>query len=95
MRALLLVFVLACGTKNSSPPTQPAPPPNQAGECVKSGCSGTVCTEPGNDVVTTCEFKPEYACYDSATCTRQSDGKCGWTQTPELAACLKNPPPAK
>ena len=37
------------------------------------------------DVITTCEYRPEYACYQSATCTAQADGQCGWTMTPELA----------
>jgi len=44
-------------------------------------------------MVTTCEMKPEYACYQNATCERQGDGKCGWTQTPDLTKCLANPPP--
>ncbi|HEU0029545.1 MAG TPA: hypothetical protein VFQ53_02845 [Kofleriaceae bacterium] len=65
------------------------------GECIKTGCSGTICTEPGKDVFTTCEMKPEYACYANARCAKQPSGACGWTQTPELAACLKNPPPLK
>ena len=39
-------------------------------------------------------FKPEYACYHEATCERQGDGHCGWTQTPRLTACLQNPPAA-
>jgi hypothetical protein len=43
-------------------------------------------------MVTTCEMKPEYACYQNATCERQGDGKCGWTQTPDLTKCLANPP---
>jgi eight-cysteine-cluster-containing protein len=71
----------------------PAPP--QTGDCLKTGCSGTICAEPGNDVMTTCEYKAEYACYQTASCVRQADGNCGWTQTPELQACLANPPPAQ
>jgi eight-cysteine-cluster-containing protein len=94
MRIALLLFLLACGSKGN-PPSQPsAPDPAPAaGDCVKSGCSGTVCTEPGNEMVTTCEFKAEYACYRDAACERQADGNCGWTQTPALTACLANPPP--
>jgi hypothetical protein len=46
-------------------------------------------------MVTTCEFRPEYACYRDATCERQADGTCGWTETPELTACLANPPPVE
>ena len=71
----------------------PEEPPPAGGECKATGCSGTVCSD--QDVVTTCEFKAEYACYRDATCTRQADGQCGWTQTPELDACLKNPPPVE
>lgn len=61
--------------------------------CAKGGCSGSLCIEEGQDVVTTCEWRPEYACYQNAQCERQSDGQCGWTQTQELAACLASPPP--
>ena len=95
MKYALLVsaFLFACGSK-STPPAEPSPdqPPATANDCVKSGCSGTVCVEPGNEVVTTCEYRPEYACYQDATCERQGDGSCGWTQTPELTACLASPP---
>ena len=59
-------------------------------DCRKTGCSGQVCSD--EDVTTTCEWRPEYACYRNARCERQSNGKCGFTQTPELAACLARPP---
>lgn len=93
---MLLVFVFACGGPKSPPPAQPddsgsAAP--AAGDCVKSGCSGTLCVAPDKEVVTTCEFKAEYACYRDATCERQGDGNCGWTQTPALTSCLASPPP--
>jgi hypothetical protein len=61
-------------------------------DCTATGCSGTVCAETTSDLVTTCEMKPEYACYRDAVCERQPSGACGWTPTPELAACLANPP---
>lgn len=57
--------------------------------CVKTGCSGQICADQSR--ISTCEFRPEYACYASATCARQADGACGWTQTPELVTCLANP----
>ncbi len=61
--------------------------------CVKGGCSGTLCAEEGGDgMMTTCEWKDEYACYQQATCERQSDGTCGWTETTELTSCLSSPP---
>jgi hypothetical protein len=59
--------------------------------CFVGGCSSHVCSD-RPDVVTTCEFRPEYACYRDATCELQADGECGWTETPELSACLANPP---
>ena len=54
--------------------------------CIKTGCSGQICSN--KDVITTCEFLPEYACYQNARCERQSNGSCGWTMTQELKDCL-------
>lgn len=82
-----------CGWEIRSCPSDPgAPSPTAGGECVRGGCSGTVCTEPGQTAVTTCEFRPEYACYQSAKCERQPAGACGWTETDALKRCLANPP---
>ena len=55
--------------------------------CKKTGCSSQVCSD--QDVVTTCEWRTEYECYQKAICERQRNGECGFTQTPELAACLR------
>lgn len=57
-------------------------------ECRPTGCSGQICSD--EDVVTTCEWTQAYACYQNATCERQINGKCGWTQTADLALCLDN-----
>jgi eight-cysteine-cluster-containing protein len=54
--------------------------------CKRGGCSGQICA--AEDVVTTCEWRPEYACYKSAACERQANGQCGFTKTPELERCL-------
>ena len=59
-------------------------------QCYVGGCSGQVCSD-RPDVITTCEWRPEYACYHTATCEVQADGQCGWTMTSELQACLANP----
>src|SRR4051794_7722789 len=95
MRVALLLFVLACGSK-SSPPSQPSAPPApiKPGDCSRSGCSGTVCAEPGNEVVTTCEFKPEYACYRDAAGGGKAGAHGGGTTTPRPRACRQTPPPA-
>ncbi|HLL20629.1 MAG TPA: DUF6748 domain-containing protein, partial [Kofleriaceae bacterium] len=61
--------------------------PAQSTGCFVGGCSSQICSAQ-EGVVSTCEFRPEYACYQDATCERQANGACGWTQTAELAACL-------
>jgi heat shock protein HslJ len=65
-------------------------PPITAGGCMTGGCSGQLCVDAktGGDMVTTCEYRAEYACYQGATCERQATGQCGWTSTPELSQCL-------
>jgi hypothetical protein len=66
--------------------TQVGGEPPGARRCFKTGCSSEVCAD--RDVVTTCIFRPEFACYQKAACERQANGECGFTQTPELLACL-------
>jgi hypothetical protein len=56
--------------------------------CVVSGCSGQLCAE--EPMASTCEWLPQYACYQSARCGRFGpEGSCAWGPTPELAACLE------
>lgn len=55
--------------------------------CIRTGCSAQVCSD--EEVITTCEYRSEYDCYKQARCERQPNGECGFTQTPELTACLK------
>jgi hypothetical protein len=54
--------------------------------CIKTGCSDQVCA--AEPMMTTCEWRAEYACYQKARCERQSDGTCGFTRTAELTSCL-------
>lgn len=69
------------------PPIPREDPPVTKGQCRPGGCSGQLCTDEP-DLVTTCEWREEYACYQNATCERQPSGECGWTQSPELKQCL-------
>ncbi|HSK63213.1 MAG TPA: DUF6748 domain-containing protein [Pyrinomonadaceae bacterium] len=55
--------------------------------CIKTGCSGQVCSD--QEVITTCEYRPEYDCYKRAACERQRNGECGFTMTRELSECLR------
>jgi len=54
--------------------------------CVVTGCSGQICAE--SEIASTCEYKPEYACYKDAICEQQATGECGWTSSDQLQACL-------
>ena len=85
-----------CKTPDGSVFTEKTVQPHVAAspKCVSAGCSSHVCTEESEaaNIVTTCEYKAEYACYRSAKCERQMNGHCGWTKTPALDTCLKNPP---
>ena len=62
-------------------------------ECAIAGCSGELCVsaDEADDIFTICIYRPEYACYREASCELQANGKCGWTQTTELLACLADP----
>lgn len=54
--------------------------------CRPTGCSGQICA--GEDVMTTCEWKPEYECYQSAVCSNAPNGECGWVMDDALRQCL-------
>lgn len=95
----IFALLAACGGKSTPAPGpggDPEPDPVGDGSggagCVKGGCSGTVCEDDGGEpMMTTCEWREEYACYQTAACERQADGACGWTQSDELTACLASP----
>ncbi len=88
-----------CMTKDGRSFTQDVPPQTSNdgitfNRCAVAGCSQQLCVsaEEASTIVTTCEYRSEYACYKEASCEPQVDGKCGWTETPELKQCLANPP---
>ncbi len=58
--------------------------------CVVGGCSSQLCVDAteATGMVSTCEYRAEYACYQTAICRRASNGQCGWVETKELFACL-------
>lgn len=76
-------------TKGSAGPACVPNAPKPA--CVVGGCSSEVCAD--HAVFSTCIFRPEYACYHAASCARQDDGNCGWTQTPALTQCIADAQP--
>lgn len=64
----------------------PPPRPDGGLPCFKGGCSGQLCAD--QPLGSTCEWRPEYGCYRTATCERQGSGQCAWTPTAALVACL-------
>jgi len=57
--------------------------------CYVGGCSSQLCSDTPN-MVSTCEYRASYGCYQGAKCERQATGQCGWTQTVALTQCLAN-----
>ena len=89
-----LIATLTIKTEKTSPPDMsgaisPIPSPGTSEKkCIVSGCGPQICAE--NSFSSICDIRPEYSCFESniTRCEIQSDGQCGWTQTPELKACL-------
>ena len=77
--ALDLSYSLPVSFSTASPATD---------KCIVSGCSSEICSD--EEVVSNCQFKPEYACFAKARCERLSNGQCGWNKTPEYKACITN-----
>jgi len=60
-------------------------------KCFIGGCNGELClSEDQRGLASICLYKEEYACYKTALCKTQSDGKCGWTKPDGLTACIEN-----
>jgi eight-cysteine-cluster-containing protein len=72
---------------SACPETAPAECASDS-DCVQTGCSGQVCAP--RPVITTCEWRDEYACYQdpSITTCGCSAGTCGFAQTPALLQCV-------
>jgi hypothetical protein len=59
--------------------------------CQLAGCSAQICQNADEEpMASDCMWRQEYACYEHATCEKQSDGECGWTQTDQLKACVND-----
>lgn len=66
----------------------PTQKPTAGGPCYVGGCSSQICSDQ-KGMVSTCEFKTEYACYRTAECEHQANSQCGWTMTTDLRTCLE------
>ena len=74
--------------KNSSSNSTLIPLTKQT-KCFIGGCSNEICSDK-KEIVSSCIYKSEYACYKTATCELQSTNECGWSQTPTLTSCLNS-----
>jgi eight-cysteine-cluster-containing protein len=65
------------------------PDPNP---CVPAGCSGQLCVhEKSKDIITTCEWLPEYSCLPYQSCGPYgAKGSCTWMTTPASNVCIDN-----
>lgn len=74
---------------DTSSPNQPNSSSEQS--CVRAGCSNELCVSADQAAITitTCEYKAEYACYQTASCELLPSGECGFVNTPELQKCLE------
>jgi len=92
-----IVFIFGCSqendvtdipvldSENSDIPVQEC---STSSDCVVGGCSGTICQNKNAEpVITTCEYKDEYACYESIDCGCTA-GKCQWQKTAEFERCV-------
>lgn len=80
-----LVSMLPIPASTSTPIPTPI-----ATRCVVGGCSGELCVAKNEEALASiCVYRSEYTCYKKARCEIQQNGACGWTQTPELTACMK------
>ena len=82
-------FVEIVNNPTPTPDPVPTPTPVVSGGCFVGGCSGQICSDK-EDVISTCEYREEYACYRTAKCARQTNGKCAWTQTSALSLCINS-----
>jgi len=57
-------------------------------DCVKEGCSGTICQAGASEPsMTTCEWKEAYSCYQEQNCGCV-DNSCQWDAPSALQGCL-------
>ncbi len=95
--AILLLIIAGCENPpapEDTPKVTETPLQNTKAECIsnsdciKGGCSGTVCHSKSEQIFTTCEYKAEYDCYRIISCGCIS-GKCQWQKTDEFENCIK------
>ena len=80
---LLSLLLLINGCKQSNPVEC-----TTSSDCSTSGCSGQICAplEESKDIITTCEFKEQYKCFELTSCSC-IDNKCQWEENKGFLDC--------
>lgn len=93
---MLVVFLAGCITQQQTTTTTTITTTTTTpAECVTNkdcgvgGCSGQICgpKDEVRDIITTCEWKPEYDCIKKTKCTC-INGKCDWFENEEYLKCM-------
>ena len=60
-------------------------------DCVIAGCSSQLCVPKSlADIVTTCDYRPEYSCLRATTCGCDTiANKCRWNETNIYISCIR------
>ena len=93
--AAVILWVPGCALEEAGDPAAAAAEqggpradgPRGLSGCFVGGCSAQLCTD-SPEAISTCEWRPWYACYRGGTCEAQASGQCGWTPTAELCDCV-------
>lgn len=86
---IIVVILILIGAGYFTTQTgQKEEPTRVVGACKVSGCNSELCVSAGESISSTCQYKEEYSCYQSASCEVQPSGECGWTPTDKLNQCI-------
>ena len=87
---LMVIFLISCAPIEE----KPAEKPNTAecatdADCATGGCSGQICgaEEKVKGLITTCEWREEYACLKLASCSCINN-TCQWEEHNAYRNCL-------
>lgn len=62
---------------------------NTDADCIPQGCSGQICANKNQEMITTCEYRGEYACTKLTSCGC-NEGICEWEQNEEYLGCIES-----
>ena len=84
-----LILIAGC---NQDDPTITYIECNKDSDCGVGGCSGQICggLDTINNIITTCEFRPEYECLKLTSC-QCINNRCNWEENNQYKECVTSP----